>query len=240
MDRPTTTLFMISSLDGKISTGNTDAMDVDKDYPLIPGVKEGLYQYYELENKTDRVSMNSGLVQAKIGVNERDLSAAKKDDISFILVDNKPHLDQNGCEYFAKRSQTFYLITTNRNHPAFDLQSQYGNIRILFYENEIDFMDIFKRFKEEFGIERVTIQTGGTLNARLLRMGLVDYVSLVIAPCLIGGKDTPSLIDGESLHQSEELFNIRALELYEVTRLSDSYLHVQYKVLNQGQDTARE
>lgn len=32
MDRPITTLFMLSSVDGKISTGATDELDVDKDF----------------------------------------------------------------------------------------------------------------------------------------------------------------------------------------------------------------
>ena len=33
MTKPTTTLFMLMFLDGKISTGNTDERDVDKDFP---------------------------------------------------------------------------------------------------------------------------------------------------------------------------------------------------------------
>lgn len=69
--RPITTLFMLMSLDGKISTGSTDNMDVDKDFPLIEGVKEGLNQYYEIEQTTDLWSLNSGRVQAKVGVNEK-------------------------------------------------------------------------------------------------------------------------------------------------------------------------
>ena len=39
MNRPITTLFMLESLDGKISTGNSDNLDVDKDFPKIDGVK---------------------------------------------------------------------------------------------------------------------------------------------------------------------------------------------------------
>ena len=40
MNRPITTLFMLMSVDGKISTGSTDALDVDQDFPHIEGVKE--------------------------------------------------------------------------------------------------------------------------------------------------------------------------------------------------------
>lgn len=230
-NKPLTTLFMLSSLDGKISTGNVDELDVDKDFPRITGIKEGLHQYYDLEKYTDRVSFNSGKVQAKVGVNQRTWEK-DRGDVSFVVVDNKPHLDAQGTEYFAKRSHTFYLITKNKNHPAFNVKDKYPTMHILLYEETVDFIDIFRRFKEEFEIESITIQTGGTLNAELLRLGLIDRVSLVIAPCLIGGKDTQSLIGGESLHTQEDLKKIKALKLIKCDTLDNSYLHVQYEVLN--------
>ena len=50
MDRPITTLYMLMSLDGKISTGASDDRDVDKDFPNIAGLKEGLPQYSKWRN----------------------------------------------------------------------------------------------------------------------------------------------------------------------------------------------
>ena len=44
MDRPITTLFMLMSLDRKISPGASDALDVDKDFPKIDGLKEDVYK----------------------------------------------------------------------------------------------------------------------------------------------------------------------------------------------------
>ena len=78
----------------------------------------------------------------------------------------------------------------------------------------------------------MTIQTGGTLNAILLRAGLIDHLSIVIAPALIGGKDTATLIDGESLHSPKELSKIKALKLIKCDTLENSYLHLQYDVIN--------
>ena len=66
-NRPITTLFMLMSVDGKISTGSTDDLDVDKDFPKINGLKEGLHQYYEIEQTTDLWSFNTGRVQEKMG-----------------------------------------------------------------------------------------------------------------------------------------------------------------------------
>lgn len=61
MDRPQTTLFMLMSVDGKISTGSNDNRDFDKDLSGVSGVKEGLQQYYDLEQETDLCSLNTGL-----------------------------------------------------------------------------------------------------------------------------------------------------------------------------------
>ena len=95
MKRPITTLFLLSSVDGKISTGANDTMDVDRDYPTIDGVKEGLHQYYEIEQTTDLWSLNSGRVMAKVGANENP--APPKTPVSFVIIDNK-RADERSCE----------------------------------------------------------------------------------------------------------------------------------------------
>jgi 2,5-diamino-6-(ribosylamino)-4(3H)-pyrimidinone 5'-phosphate reductase len=228
-DRSLTTLFMLMSLDGKISTGKTDNLDFDVDFPHIPGVSEGLHQYYEMEQTTDFNSFNSGFVQAKVGVNDK--KEPVKIPVSFIVIDSKPHLTEDGVNYFIQKSKTFYLVTTNKHHPAYQV-SFADNLKIIQYDKEIDFNDLFFRLKNEFHVDKITIQTGGTLNAVLLRQGLIDYVSILVAPCLIGGNQTPTIIDGESFTSIEELGKIKTLELETVNVLEDSYIHLRYKVNN--------
>lgn len=65
MIKPISTLFMLMSVDGKISTGNTDILDVDKDFPKIKGIKEGLQQYYDIEKTTDLHFIITGAVMTK-------------------------------------------------------------------------------------------------------------------------------------------------------------------------------
>ncbi|HUQ84857.1 MAG TPA: dihydrofolate reductase family protein [Candidatus Limnocylindrales bacterium] len=234
-DRPVTTLFIIESVDGKISTGDNDELDVDKDFKRIKGVKEGLHQYYELESKTDFFSLNTGRVMAKIGLNEQTKKPAKMEKVSFVVIDNKPHLNKKGVEYLAKWVKTLYLVTTNKNHPAHDLSDTYKNIEIIEYINEVDLSDLLSKMKSKYGVKRITIQSGGTLNSYWLRLGLIDNVSIVVAPCLIGGTNTQSLIGGESLHNENDLKKIKALKLKKCEILKNSYLHIKYAVVNQTQ-----
>ncbi|MDR1218926.1 MAG: dihydrofolate reductase family protein [Treponema sp.] len=231
MERPITTLFMLMSVDGKISTGFIDERDADKDFPKIDGIKNGLKQYYEIEQTTDLFSMNSGKVMAKVGANI-EKENIKKSPVSFIIIDNKPHLTDIGVNYFINLAQTFYLVTSNKNHPAFQYKDV-ENMELLFYENEINFIDLFFQLKNKYNIEKMTIQTGGTLNSIILREKLIDRISIIIAPALIGGKETPTLIDGESIKSFDELKNIKALKLTEIKKLEESYINLKYDVINE-------
>ena len=216
---------MLMSLDGKISTGATDEMDVDRDFPLIVGLKEGLHQYYEIEQTTDLWSFNTGRVQAKMGVNTREMPA--KTPVSFVLLDNH-HLNEHGIRFFCSKSRRFVLITTNKDHPAFDVKEE--NLHIIFQEN-LSLASALSILKEQFGCEKLTIQSGGTVNGLFLREKLFDFVDVVLAPVLVGGNDTATLIDGRSLQAREELTQLGVLRLIEATPLQNSYLRLRYRVI---------
>lgn len=223
MNRPITTLFMLMSVDGKISTGASEQLDVDKDFPCINGLKEGLHQYYELEQMTDLWSFNTGRVQKKLGVNEKDFPS--KSPVSFVILDNN-HLTEHGVRYLCAWSKTFVLITQNPIHPAFSVMED--NLHII-KQHSLDLADALTVLKTDFGCERLTIQSGGTLNEVFLRNKLIDYVDIVVAPVLVGGKDTSTLIDGNSIISADELKLLGVLQLESCEALEHSYIRLRYK-----------
>ena len=226
MDRAVTTLFMLMSVDGKISTGSSDELDVDKDFPNITGVKEGLHQYYEFEQMSDLWSFNTGRVQQKMGVNEEDFPA--KSHVSFVLLDNH-HLTEHGIRYFCQLSKEFVLITQNPAHPAFLVKED--NLHIIM-QDTLDLAGALKILKEDYGCSRLTVQSGGTLNGLFLRKKLLDYIDIVVAPILIGGKDTATLIDGASITSVDDLHALGVLKLEACDVLKNSYIRLRYKVIN--------
>ena len=228
MNKPITTLFMLESLDGKISTGANDSLDADKDFPKINGVKEGLHQYYELEQETDLFSLNTGRVMAKIGVNDKKEYHDKIDVVTFVIIDNNPHLNENGIDYLCHWVGKVIIVTTNKEHPAFDLN--YDNLDILFYD-ELDLNRLLEDLYSKYNAERLTIQSGGTLNGMFVRNKLIDYVNIVIAPIIVGGNDVPTLVDGESIKDESELDKLLPLELLECNKLENSYIELKYKVI---------
>lgn len=229
-NRPISTLFMLMSLDGKINSGYTDELDVDRDWCTIEGVKEGIHQYYEIEQTTDWYSLNTGRVMAKIGVNERK-EKPQKIECRFVIIDRKPHLNENGIKYLCDWTEKLFLVTDNKNHPAYKLVNNIDNLEILYYEN-INLTRLMEDLKANYDVEKITIQSGGTLNCEFLRNNLIDYVNIVVAPILVGGANTNTLIDGKSISKVEELNKLKALQLLECNVLKDSYVQLKYKVLN--------
>ena len=152
----------------------------------------------------------------------------EKTPVSFVLLDNT-HMTEHGVQYFCARSKEFVLITTNKTHPAFNIKAD--NLHIIYQEN-LSLEDALIELKKNYGCERITIQSGGTVNGMFLREKLFDYVDIVVAPVLIGGKETSTLVDGAALTKENELDKLGVLSLIGCDVLENSYIRLRYKVVS--------
>jgi len=70
LERAETTLCLVISVDGKITTGSKDNLDSDLDWKRVVGVKEGFAQYYRIEQSLGPNYLNSArasyLVRARL------------------------------------------------------------------------------------------------------------------------------------------------------------------------------
>ena len=55
----------------------------------------------------------------------------------------------------------------------------------------------------ELGVKRLMVEGGGTLNFELLRLGLVDELTMYIAPMIFGGESAPTAASGAGVARSE-------------------------------------
>lgn len=222
--RPVTTLFMLMSVDGKISTGDIDKFDFDKDLPNVPFVSKGLSQYYDLEKETDFWSFNTGRVMAKMGWNSRVVNP-NLSDISFVIYDNE-WLHHDGVCNLASSLNKLIIISSRGIHPA--TYCNHPNVHIIDISNG-SICDAFEQLYEKYNCDRITIQSGGRMNSMLLRAGLIDNINLVVVPLLVGGRLVSTIMDGDSIQKIDELI---PMKLAGVEILKDSYLNLHYKVLN--------
>lgn len=64
------------------------------------------------------------------------------------------------------------------------------------------------------GIRSILLEGGGTLNWSMFKEGLVDKVSVYIAPMIFGGKNAPTYVDGEGFKSVEECVKLKLEKYY--------------------------
>ncbi|ELZ16161.1 5-amino-6-(5-phosphoribosylamino)uracil reductase [Haloterrigena salina JCM 13891] len=82
-------------------------------------------------------------------------------------------------------------------------------------------VDLLRAFAalESAGLERIMVEGGGELIFSLFEAGLVDELRTFVGPTVIGGRDAPTLADGEGFVEA-----FPSLSLEEVARLDDGAL----------------
>lgn len=79
---------------------------------------------------------------------------------------------------------------------------------------------------KEIGIHRLMVEGGATLNFELLRLGLVDELTIYVAPMIFGGEKAPTTAAGSGLAGSEAV----PLKLVNVESWEDGGVVLQYKL----------
>jgi 2,5-diamino-6-(ribosylamino)-4(3H)-pyrimidinone 5'-phosphate reductase len=76
---------------------------------------------------------------------------------------------------------------------------------------EVDLPRLLNKLSE-MGIQRLMVEGGGTLIEGLIRADLVDEIYSYIGNIIIGGKDAPTLADGEGFVQESDFGRLTLLE----------------------------
>jgi len=93
--------------------------------------------------------------------------------------------------------------------------------------DRVDLGLALKRLQEEFGVRRIRVDSGGRLNAALLRAGLIDEVHLFICPTIVGGEGPRFFSDGAPVLEGAEL---PRLELTSAVPADDGTVLLSYRV----------
>ena len=99
---------------------------------------------------------------------------------------------------------------------------------ILAGEDRVDLQAALEALYSRHGVRTVRVDSGGTLNGVLLREGLVDEISLLIDPSLVGGTSPRSFFVAPDLRSSEDLIDLR---LTHVEQLRDDIVWMRYDIV---------
>lgn len=99
---------------------------------------------------------------------------------------------------------------------------------ILTGEDRVDLRASLEELYSRYGVESIRVDSGGTLNGVLLREGLVDEISLLVHPCLVGGTTPRSLFVAPDLTSADDVIDVR---LSHVEELRDGVVWLRYEVI---------
>jgi riboflavin-specific deaminase-like protein len=116
-----------------------------------------------------------------------------------IIVTGSGSLDTS-ASIFQKRFSPIIILTTNRvsARQLKQLQTVADEVKLC-GDTEIDFPAALRWLRGKWGIKRLLCEGGGELNGALFHAGLVDELHLTLSPKIIGGRDAPTIADGEGI-----------------------------------------
>jgi 2,5-diamino-6-(ribosylamino)-4(3H)-pyrimidinone 5'-phosphate reductase len=97
-------------------------------------------------------------------------------------------------------------------------------------KQHVDLRKAFEQLNLQFGTQRVRVDCGGILNGVLLREMLVDEVSVIISPSLVGGVTPKTMYVAPDLETEEGVIRLR---LSHVETIRDCYVWLRYQVQKQ-------
>lgn len=111
------------------------------------------------------------------------------------------------------------IIAVSKSSSPKDVEKLSGKCEILRCgEIRVDLKELMSALNEK-GVRRLMVEGGATLNWSMITAGLVDEIYVYIGNMLIGGKNAPSLVDGEGFSD-----NFPRLRLISVERMDEGAL----------------
>lgn len=98
-------------------------------------------------------------------------------------------------------------------------------------DDHVDLRLALDELNARYGTKVVRADSGGTLNGVLLRAGLVDEVSILIYPCLVGGTTQQSIFRAPDLPSME---GVIGLKLVHHEKLDGDAVWLRYEVAGHG------
>jgi 2,5-diamino-6-(ribosylamino)-4(3H)-pyrimidinone 5'-phosphate reductase len=93
-------------------------------------------------------------------------------------------------------------------------------------KDKVDLGKALEILQQRYKVETVRVDSGGTLAAIMLKEGLVDELSVIVSPCIVGNLSKTSLVSSDLL----DLDSCIKLALQHIEELDDGKVWLKYDV----------
>jgi 2,5-diamino-6-(ribosylamino)-4(3H)-pyrimidinone 5'-phosphate reductase len=98
-------------------------------------------------------------------------------------------------------------------------------------DRRVDLRSALEQLRRRFKVKTVRVDSGGTLNGVLLRLGVVSEVSLLVHPSMVGGMSPASMFRAPDLESADGVLKLR---LKDVQKLKGGVTWLVFSVAGKG------
>jgi 2,5-diamino-6-(ribosylamino)-4(3H)-pyrimidinone 5'-phosphate reductase len=144
------------------------------------------------------------------------------------IVDSKGRVRNWG----AIKKQPFWKIPVSlcsRSTPKEHLEylEREGIETIIAGQDRVDLRKALKDLRSRYGLRTLRIDSGGTLSAIMLKEGLIDEISVILSPCIVGSMNSAHFID-PAVAELPEAIDLR---LRHVEEMENGLIWLKYDVI---------
>jgi 2,5-diamino-6-(ribosylamino)-4(3H)-pyrimidinone 5'-phosphate reductase len=238
MDTPKVVIFNCTSLDGRMDGGVGQA-DMGLYYQLascwkadamLSGSNTMLAAFSGADfGEATSPEQNGPPSATTAGENEDEAQELHPLAVPYLVV-----IDSRGRvgNWAQIQAQPFWrqviVLCTRVTPPAYrEALARQDIAHILAGEERVDLRQALEILYAEYGVRSLRVDSGGALNGALLRAGLVDEVSLLIAPVLVGGESPQSMFVAPDITSPEQAI---PLQLAHCEPVGEGRIWLRYQV----------
>jgi len=197
VERPFVYVNMAMTADGKITSAT-------REYPEFTSAHDKKIMD-RLRAEADAVLVGAGTLRADdpplhvrdLEMREYRRSLGKPDGLTRVAVTSSLDLDPE--LRFFRKSPEAKIVATVEEAPE-DRTRRLADVAEVWRvgRGRVDLTELLARLRAR-GVERLLVEGGGELNWQLVEHDLLDELYVTVAPCLLGGRDAPTLLEGKGL-----------------------------------------
>ena len=218
---------MTTSVDGRIVTGGWPvSAEVRWEYELVHGSYEAdgwMCGRVTMEPFAKRVRSQADVAREYVGSARREDFRAPGEHDSFAFA-----IDPNGRLAWESNDidgdHVVAILTERVSDEYLAFLRNRGVSYLLAGGRDVDLALALEKIGARFGVRTLMLEGGGRINGGMLAAGLVDEVSVLVAPVVDGRIGTPALfdVDGDGVAPAR-------LTLQSVERRTDDVLRLLYR-----------
>ncbi|MFM9871870.1 MAG: RibD family protein [Fimbriimonadaceae bacterium] len=204
--RPYVFMNMVSTIDGKITTGTRNEPVQDL------GSKIDHATMHQIERAADGILIGAGTLRSAPKLNYPK-------DVYRFVASRSGNVDPFH-NFFADDPTRSFVVTSISRSESVPEDAQ----AICVGEAALDFEELLGIMRNEMGIKYLLVEGGSQLNAELFTLNFIDEIFLTLAPKIRLGEDVPTIADGMALDRAA----IQDFNLVSVIQ-ADSELFLRYR-----------